>query len=73
LLSFGGGARIEAMSTTKLQPLVVEPGAERMGVTHIAISVGSDEKVDRLTIKLPNAGIVVESGPRGRGTDITKA
>ncbi len=66
-LSFDGGVRIEVMSTTKLQPVVVEPGAERMGLTHVAINVGSNEKVDQLTSRLREAGFAVKDGPRRTG------
>jgi len=45
-LSFEGGARIEVMHSSTLSPVVLEPGAERMGLTHIAISVGSVEHDD---------------------------
>ena len=51
-LSFADGARIEAMKTTTLSPVVVEPGAQRMGLTHIAISLGSEQLVDKLTQRL---------------------
>jgi lactoylglutathione lyase len=66
-LTFGGGARIEVMTTTKLEPVVVEPGAERMGLTHIAITVGSDEKVDQITARLREAGFAIQDGPRRTG------
>lgn len=66
-LSFDGGARIEVMSTTKLQPVIVAPGAERTGLTHIAIKVGSEEKVNQLTTRLREAGFLVKDGPRRTG------
>lgn len=66
-LNFDGGARIEIMSTTRLQPVAVEPGAERMGLTHIAINVGSEEKVNQLTTRLREAGFAVQDGPRRTG------
>jgi len=66
-VSFDGGARIEAMSTTTLHPVAIEPGAQRMGLTHIAIGVGSDERVDELTRNLREAGFVIVDGPRRTG------
>jgi lactoylglutathione lyase len=66
-LSFGGGARIEVMQTSKLSPVVLEPGAQRMGLTHIAISVGSVEQVDELTRRLKEDGFAILDGPRRTG------
>jgi lactoylglutathione lyase len=66
-LSFSGGARIEIMHTTRLAPLVVAAGVERMGLTHLAIAVGSDEEVDRLTQRLRDEGIAILDGPRRTG------
>lgn len=66
-LSCGGGARIEVMTTTKLQPVAVEPGAERMGLTHLAITVGSEEKVNELTDRLREDGFAIKDGPRRTG------
>jgi len=66
-LSFDGGARIEAMSTTTLHPVASEPGAQHMGLTHIAMGVGSDERVDELTRNLREAGFVIVDGPRRTG------
>jgi lactoylglutathione lyase len=66
-LTFDGGARIEAMSTAT-QTLVRPPaGAQRMGLTHIAISLGSAAEVDRLTETLRAAGLPVLDGPRRTG------
>src|SRR5512136_1191907 len=66
-LSFSDGARIEAMKTTTLAPLTIEPGAQRMGLTHIAISVGSVQLVDALTQRLKDAGFPILDGPRRTG------
>lgn len=66
-LSFSGGARIELMHTTMLSPMAIEPGAQRMGLTHFAISVGSAEAVDALTRKLRNDGFAILDGPRRTG------
>jgi lactoylglutathione lyase len=66
-LSFEGGARIEVMHSSTLSPVVLEPGAERMGLTHIAISVGSVEQVDELTRRLKEDGFAILDGPRRTG------
>jgi lactoylglutathione lyase len=66
-LSFGSGARFEVMSTSTLAPVVVEPGAQRMGLTHFAIAVGSDSAVDALTERLRSDGYPILDGPRRTG------
>ena len=43
------------------------PVAQRMGLTHIAISVGSVEGVNQLIKNLEEAGIVIVDGPRRTG------
>lgn len=64
-LSFDDGARLEIMQ---------KPGVEaqtenqmRTGFIHMAISVGSDEQVDKLTETLKQDGYTVTSGPRTTG------
>jgi lactoylglutathione lyase len=49
-LTFGDGARIEAMKTTAFVPEICAPGAQRTGPTHLDISVGSE----RSLMSLPN-------------------
>jgi lactoylglutathione lyase len=66
-LSFDEGARIEVMKSTTLSPLVVEPGAQRMGLTHLAIALGSKQRVDELTRRLANDGYAIIDGPRRTG------
>jgi lactoylglutathione lyase len=66
-LNFADGARIEAMKTTTLTPVVIEPGAQRMGFTHIAISLGSEQLVDALTERLKRDGFPILDGPRRTG------
>jgi lactoylglutathione lyase len=55
------------MKTTRLSPTRHPPGAERMGLTHVAISLGSEQAVDELTARLRSAGIAVLDGPRRTG------
>lgn len=64
-LSFDDGARLEIMQ---------KPGVEaqtenqmRTGFIHMAISVGSEEQVDKLTETLKQDGYMVTSGPRTTG------
>ncbi len=66
-LTFTDGARLEIMKTTQLSPLAAEPGAQRMGFTHLAISVGSEKLVDDLTQRLKQDGFPILDGPRRTG------
>ncbi|HEY2466114.1 MAG TPA: VOC family protein [Steroidobacteraceae bacterium] len=66
-LSFAGGARIEVMRSSTLNPLKPEPGAQRMGLAHLAISVGSMERVEELTGRLRKDGFEIVDGPRHTG------
>jgi lactoylglutathione lyase len=66
-LSFENGARLEAMTTTTLSLTEAMHGAQRLGFTHIAISVGSDKAVDELARRLRNDGFAVVDGPRRTG------
>ena len=66
-LSFGDGARLEAMTTTSLSLVPFPPGAQRFGLTHLAISVGSERIVDELTRRLQSDGITIADGPRRTG------
>ena len=66
-LSFDDGARIEAMTTTTLSPLAIEAGAQRMGLTHLAIALGSERLVDELTRRLKDDGHPILDGPRRTG------
>jgi lactoylglutathione lyase len=66
-LSFASGARIEVMKTTALTPVAFEPGAQRMGLTHLAIAVGSEQLVDELTQRIKDDGYRVLDGPRRTG------
>ena len=66
-LSFSSGARLEAMKTTSVPLFVPPPGTQRFGLTHLAISVGSEDAVDALTERLKNDGVPVLDGPRRTG------
>ena len=64
-ISFDDGARLELM--TKPGLVDQEKPLNRTGFVHIALSVGSKEKVDSLTAELKSAGFEVVSGPRTTG------
>jgi lactoylglutathione lyase len=66
-LEFDGGARLEIMRTDQLELVDAAPGAERHGLTHLAIGVGSEADVDALTRTLAAAGHPVLDGPRRTG------
>lgn len=62
-LSFETGCRLELCNKKHLSPHVVD----HLGYSHISISVGSKEQVDRLTQKLVEDGFPLLSGPRTTG------
>jgi lactoylglutathione lyase len=66
-LSFEEGARLEIMRTTALAPVRHEAGAQRMGLTHLAVSLGSEQSVNELTERLRRDGYAVLDGPRRTG------
>lgn len=66
-LGLAGGARIEVMRTTTLAPLRIEAGAQRMGLTHVALEVGDEAEVDRLAAGMRAAGVPLLDGPRRTG------
>lgn len=66
-LEFDDGARIEVMHTEAFAPLAIEAGAQRMGLTHFAVSVGSEAQVDALTTRLRDDGYSVLDRPRHTG------
>jgi lactoylglutathione lyase len=66
-LIFPDGGRIEAMKTTTLSPVIIEPGAQRMGLAHLVVSVGSEKGVDSLTQRLREDGFPILDGPRRTG------
>jgi len=66
-VSFSSGARLEIMRTTSVRPVEHDPGAQRMGLTHLALSVGSENGVNQLTERLRGDGYPVIDGPRRTG------
>lgn len=64
-LTFESGARLELMHTPELSSAASQGPV--IGYGHIAISLGSEEAVDRMTEALRADGYPVESGPRRTG------
>jgi lactoylglutathione lyase len=66
-LEFDGGARLELMRSGRVDLVDAAAGAQRRGLTHIAIAVGSGAAVDALTQRLAADGYPVLDGPRRTG------
>ena len=67
-LSFETGAKLEIMH----KPLIAEglnPSikSEQLGIIHMAISVGSKQRVDQLTDTIRKAGYIIIGNPRTTG------
>jgi lactoylglutathione lyase len=58
-ISFNSGARLELMHNPEIRPTV--------SINHIALSVGSKRKVDKLTHELAEKGVHIISQPRTTG------
>jgi lactoylglutathione lyase len=63
-LSFESGARLELMRSDAIPDGSFEPAT---GLAHLAVAVGSEERVDELTADLRAAGHPVVGGPRRTG------
>lgn len=63
-LTFDDGARLELMHTPALTDAAAPPA---VGYAHVAIAVGSEAAVDRLTARLRDDGVPVLDGPRRTG------
>ena len=66
-LSFDSGARLELMRSPSVPQSTNEPHKQFTGLAHLAISVGSEDRVDELTEELKKAGYAVLDGPRRTG------
>ena len=66
-LSFESGARIELMTSSSLSLAPSERGAQRFGLAHLALSIGTQQAVDDLTLRLRQNGFEVADGPRRTG------
>ena len=66
-LSFDSGARLEIMHMARIPASRNDPQAQFTGFIHFAVSVGSNQQVDALTLRLQNDGYRVLDGPRTTG------
>lgn len=66
-IKFESGARLEIMQMPTIPLNLNDTINQYIGLIHIAISVGSIEKVNGLTEKLRNAGYKIASEPRYTG------
>lgn len=65
-LSFSSGARIELMKRTDILNSP-NPRGMTAGLAHVAVSVGSKEKVIRMTEQFRTQGITIVGDPRTTG------
>jgi lactoylglutathione lyase len=66
-LSFSDGARLELMQMPGIPATLDDPVRQFTGFIHIAVSVGTEAAVDRLTERLRADGHPVLDGPRRTG------
>jgi lactoylglutathione lyase len=66
-LSFSSGARLELMRMPGIPASRDDPEAQFTGYIHLALAVGSEAEVDRLTARLAQDGYRVLDGPRRTG------
>ena len=66
-IKFDSGARLEVMQMKTIPSNLNDTINQYIGLIHIAISVGSVEKVDNLTDSLRKAGYRIVSEPRYTG------
>lgn len=66
-IEFDSGARLEIMQMPAIPMNMNDTTNQYLGLIHIAISVGSVEKVDCITNKLRKAGYTVVGEPRFTG------
>ncbi len=66
-LSFGSGARLELMQTPVVAEPPRDPRDQVVGYVHLAISVGSEQRVDEITARLRTDDYRVLEEPRRTG------
>ena len=66
-VTFPSGARLELMQMASIPAARHDPLEQGQGLTHLAFSVGSREKVDQLTERLRKQGYRIVSEPRTTG------
>ena len=66
-LSFDSGTRLELMRMSSIPKTTNDPHKQFTGIIHLAISVGSEEKVDEMTNDFKKAGHEIIGDPRRTG------
>jgi lactoylglutathione lyase len=66
-LTFDSGARLELMRLASIPRTAKDPHRQLTGLVHLAISVGSEDRVNQLSDELRKAGHEVLDGPRRTG------
>lgn len=66
-LSFEGGSRLELMHRPDISERAHDHLSQKEGIVHMAISTGSEEKVDELVHTLRSDGFKVVGTPRTTG------
>ncbi|HCW09152.1 MAG TPA: glyoxalase [Cytophagales bacterium] len=66
-LKFTDGARLELMHKPGIPENANDLTQQNIGLIHFAISVGSQEKVDSLTLQLRQDSFLILDGPRTTG------
>lgn len=66
-LSFESGSRLELMQMPSVPKSTDDVYKQFTGFIHIAISTGSKDRVDSLTLQLKNDGYEILDGPRTTG------
>lgn len=66
-LSFDNGCRLELMQMTSVPDSKNDVYQQFTGLIHFAVSTGSKEKVDALTLQLNTDGFEILDGPRTTG------
>lgn len=66
-LEFESGSRLELMTRPGIQEWPRDPGLHYQGLVHLALSVGSRERVTELTERLRQDGFSIIGEPRTTG------
>ncbi|GIZ16270.1 VOC family protein [Capnocytophaga catalasegens] len=66
-ITFESGARLELMNKLEITANFNDFNNQKIGITHLAFSVGNKENVDKLTEKLRNDGYKIVGEPRTTG------
>ena len=69
-ITFEGGARIELMTRADI---TTDRAGETLGIAHLAINVGSREKVNSLTERIERDGMLSSANHVSQATAIMKA